>query len=315
MSTYEDNLLTAQFAALAPGPLPGDWDDVLTRSGTYKQRRRAFVVLVAAVVVAVAAASALAVRAYLDKGFVGLPPQGAAPSTPQKGTLVLSYIGRPRSLTHALGRPLHRVWVYADGRLIWDREGTTDASGNFARSRYRPFHANKHTSGLLEQRLTPRGVGLLRSEATSTGLFDRSLALTSGMDWLWGYIRVRNGDRLVLVEWYHLNPGDPPYPARFRDPTEKQVKALDRLTARLASPGSWLSAGAWADPEDQGLRPLPVCGLPPFRGRAALPRPRTATGSGEGPASYQTAGRVRRLLSRVDRGGSCCRQGPRRCTA
>ena len=29
MSTYDDNLLAARFAALAPEPLPGNWDDVL----------------------------------------------------------------------------------------------------------------------------------------------------------------------------------------------------------------------------------------------------------------------------------------------
>ena len=215
-------------------PGRADWDDVLSRFGAHQRHRRLIVVLAAVALVAVGAASALAVRAYLDKGFVGLPPQGAAPSTPQKGELVLSYDGRPSS--PVMTRPHHRVWVYADGRLIWDREAI-----------YRPFHANKHTTGLLEQRLTPKGIGLLQSEALSTGLFDRDRALTSDHQFLWGYIRARNGDRLILVEWHHLNPGDPPYPPRFRDPTERQVKTLDRLTARLATPETWLPGGAWAD--------------------------------------------------------------------
>jgi hypothetical protein len=229
-----------------------DWDDVMSRSGAHERRRRLVIVLATVAIVAVGAASALAVRAYLDKGFVGLPPAGAAPSTPKKGELILSYDGRPTSLAREQARPQHRVWVYTDGRLIWDREGSRNQDGNLVdRSLYRPFHANRHTTGLLEQRLTPKGVALLRSEAMSTGLFERDRALTSGfifgVDFLWGYIRVRNGDQLVLVEWYPLNPGDPPHPARFRDPTQRQVEALDRLTARLASPGSWLPAGAWAD--------------------------------------------------------------------
>ena len=33
MSTYEDSLLAARFAALAPEPLPGDWDEILGRAG------------------------------------------------------------------------------------------------------------------------------------------------------------------------------------------------------------------------------------------------------------------------------------------
>jgi hypothetical protein len=49
------------------------------------------------------------------------------------------------------------VWVYADGRLIWIRDGDL------------PYGANERTTGLLEQRLTPAGVELLVSEFTSTG--------------------------------------------------------------------------------------------------------------------------------------------------
>ena len=40
MSTYEDNLLAARFAALAPEPLTGDWDEVLDRAGRTRNRRR-----------------------------------------------------------------------------------------------------------------------------------------------------------------------------------------------------------------------------------------------------------------------------------
>ena len=40
MSTHEDTRLAARFAALAPEPLAGDWDDVLGRAGLARGRRR-----------------------------------------------------------------------------------------------------------------------------------------------------------------------------------------------------------------------------------------------------------------------------------
>ena len=50
-------------------------------------------------------------------GFIGLPPEGATPSAPERGELVLRYFGR--RYAH-----WYQVWVYADGRLIWQREGS-----------------------------------------------------------------------------------------------------------------------------------------------------------------------------------------------
>ena len=76
-------------------------------------------------------------------GFVGLPPEGASPSRPRNGELVLSYFGQ--RFTH-----WYEVWVYADGRMIWQREGDLREG------------ANVYSTGYLEQRLTPVGVDLLR---------------------------------------------------------------------------------------------------------------------------------------------------------
>ena len=107
MSTYDDSLLAARFAALAPEPLAGDWDDVLDRVGAARKghrepdrsrgvqgrRRRLIVVLAAVALVAVATASAFAVRALTDKDIVGLPPVGATPSAPEKGVREMVFSG------------------------------------------------------------------------------------------------------------------------------------------------------------------------------------------------------------------------------
>ena len=158
MTTYDGNSLAARFAALAPEPLAGNWDDVLDRAGARKvrgplgpfraaqgRRRRLLVVLAAVALVVVATASAFAVRAFvIDKGIVGLPPVGATPSTPESGVLEMYYWVNGRETGS-------RNWVYADGRLI--RLGAPPRRG------------------FLEQRLTREGVKLLRSEIVSAGGF------------------------------------------------------------------------------------------------------------------------------------------------
>ena len=51
-------------------------------------------IAIAALVATVTTASALGVRAFvLEKSFIGLPPEGAIPSSPERGKLVLDYIG------------------------------------------------------------------------------------------------------------------------------------------------------------------------------------------------------------------------------
>jgi hypothetical protein len=134
-------------------------------------------------------------------GFIGLPPEGATPSTPERGELVLSLWG-------SAGAGRSKVWVYSDGRLIWLREADL------------PEGANGRSTGLLEQRLTPEGVDLLRSEIISTGRFGHDLDLA---------------DRRII----DANPADP----------------LGRLVARLTDPVSWLPASAWEDREIRAYVP------------------------------------------------------------
>jgi hypothetical protein len=66
----------------------------------------------------------------------GLPPEGVVPSSPEEGTLVAHY-----AAIH-----VGQVFVYADGRVIW----LPDAGGP-----------------ILEQRLTPEGLELVRTKDLS----------------------------------------------------------------------------------------------------------------------------------------------------
>jgi hypothetical protein len=161
-------------------------------------------------------------------GFIGVPPEGARPSTPERGELVLSYWSSP-----------FRMWVYADGRVIWVRHGDF------------PYGANDRSTGYLEQRLTPEGAELLRSEVIAAGLSGSDLNLDAIQGLPVGVIEVRNGDRLVSVAWGGADSPD-------SDPTiatTEQASALQRLDARLADPASWLPASAWEDREISGYVP------------------------------------------------------------
>jgi hypothetical protein len=107
--------------------------------------------------------------------------------------------------------------VYADGRLIWHR--------------YRddPKGANAVWTGFLEQRLTPEGVELLRSEVVSLG---RPRDEPPG-DHPLSDIRVLHEGRLVRLE-----------PDRFWE-----------IVTRVQDPESWLPASAWEDKEIRAYVP------------------------------------------------------------
>jgi hypothetical protein len=171
-------------------------------------------------------------------GLVGLAPEGAKPSLPERGELVLGF-----TFGHTSGdQGRFRVFVYADGRLIWQRFGDPTGADEYSKG---------YTTGLLEQRLTPEGVELVRAEAISTGLFDRDLHMTSGQGLTYGAVDVRKGDLLVHVAWGDV--GDPGVTREM--PTPEQASALRRLDARLADPASWLPASAWEDPKIKAYVP------------------------------------------------------------
>ena len=194
-------------------------------------------VLAAVAVVVVGTASAFGVRALiLDKGFIGLPPQGATPSAPESGTLVVSaYV--------ATGGGRTKLWMYEDGRLIWQREAVWQREGQTDF----PQAANWVSTGLLEQRLTPEGVELLRSEILASGLFERDLALI----WFgpcFNYIRVGDEDPHV-VTWHGFQclQETPTLPVDAHYATAEQQDALADVIRRLTDPGEWLPKNAWRD--------------------------------------------------------------------
>ena len=254
MSSYEDRLLAARFAALAPKPLLGDWADVVERAGAARRRRllpamkhrRLGFVLAVIGAVAVVTASALAFHAIvLGSGPTRLPFAGATPSTPETGTLVLTYDGRPEERGFpGVFVPVHQVWVYADGRVIWRRERGPSGLGQLA-------------TGYLERRLTREGVELLRGKVLATGLFRGDLYLWSAHDLVWGAIRVRQGGRLVGVYWCCYFTMDPPpaFPAVVRAANAGQAKAISQLTELLSAPLAHLPASAWADQELRAFVP------------------------------------------------------------
>jgi hypothetical protein len=163
------------------------------------------------------------VAATMPRGLIGLPEQGATPSRPEQGELVASVGSHPvRDDEWGDG------WIrlYADGRLIWTRHNSTRFD----------------TTGVIEQRLTPEGVELVRAEILSTGLFDpgRQLSGDPGrgrapvLPSFFGGIEVRDGDRLVFVS---------------RRRGQDWTPAFDRLHDRLRNLWAWLPASAWEDAE------------------------------------------------------------------
>lgn len=200
-------------------------------------------VLAAAAVVLVALGGTLLVRAGTDDGASTkvptepgpspttrpeargsdlLPPAGSTPSPPERGELVVS-VGSG-AWSEQLGESSFNV--FADGRLI--RVGRT-LLGDPTTSRY--------GGQVIEQRLTPEGVELVRSEFLAAGLVGpgRSRAAAFAFNSCFCVIRVRDGDRLLETEAVVSNQEDPEVDRR-----------VDRLLAYVLQIESRLPASAWA---------------------------------------------------------------------
>lgn len=118
------------------------------------------------------------------------------------------------------------LYLYADGRLLWER--WTEAADPLPPE----LVAEGRVPGWKEERLSPKGVELIRSEIIATGLFDPDRPHPETDSAIWHYIQVRNGDRLVYFN------GEAP-----------------ELFERLAGLWSWLPADAWEDPEAKPFMP------------------------------------------------------------
>ena len=160
--------------------------------------------------------------------FAGLPPAGAPVSEPAVDELLFS-----------ISPTLRSSWnVYVDGWMIWqefDRSGDPIVV---------PPGARRVDTGFVEQRLTPRGIQLLRSKILSTGLFDHSRWLDSGRHHPRFMAGMREGDRWVSIETVPFT--DPSWDVHFTDETPAQARALAQLKAMIGDLTDRLPATAWA---------------------------------------------------------------------
>ena len=137
-----------------------------------------------------------------------------------------------------------KLWLYADGRRVWIQN-----------------------AGYLEQRLTPEGVELLRSEALSTGhrtdeppppmVHNCGPGVPVGTDGCVPPMPPPAPDEPYTLPWW-LNVVSPEAGRLTR---VDRARDLDRLVKRLSDPGSWLPASAWASPPAAGLRAGAVLGV------------------------------------------------------
>jgi hypothetical protein len=167
------------------------------------------------------------------EGIRGLPPEGATPSTPENGELVVELLdGSIPGGSH------DQVWVYADGRMI----------SKVYVPELQPY------SGLVEQHLAPEGVEFLRSTVLSTGLFAHDLDLVREDPMCCLYIGVHDGDRLVH---FSLGPRDimsDREASEASEATSEQEAALESLSALLRNPESW-PASVWTDQQIRAYVP------------------------------------------------------------
>ncbi|MGA9161975.1 MAG: hypothetical protein WB297_14070 [Actinomycetota bacterium] len=183
-------------------------------------------------------------------GFIGLPPEGSPPSLPKASPLMIALDGGDNS---GYGH-VRSIYVYADGRFIWQKFGC-DARPKLCESLDVPEAATTLESGWLEQRLTPEGIELLRSEILASGLFDggdlRLAVETNLSDWWTFSVEARRPRGLVSVSASRTNQEG------WRPATREEVRALRRLYELFVDLEARLPATAW---QDRGIRGfVPSC--------------------------------------------------------
>ncbi len=171
-------------------------------------------------------------------GALALPPAEATPATPVRGRLVLSLEDTTRNLG---------IHAYEDGRLL--RYDLGD------------FSDDPDSIGVSVQRLTPRGVELLRRYALATGLFEHDLSFDRGHGAPFSRVRVAEGGDLITLTWAWQGIVGREAPRA----TPEQAEAIQELLGFLGDDSAW-SAGVWADETETAFVPAKydVCmrGLP-----------------------------------------------------
>jgi len=233
---------------------PNDSFERLVNRRDRKRRNKRIAAGVVGIAVFVAAVWIVTSGLPFDRTEMPAVPGPAEIRPTETGELILSV---SISGDAAAREELTHMYVYADGRLIWSRGGAL------------PYGANGFQTGLVEQRLTPEGAELMRSEVISSGLIDPRSEMVDGQADpdpfpFFGTITVRDADQLVerYFSYEHSQPGGPPFlnegeTACFPGwgcahiATAEEESAVERLYARLTDPASWLPASAWAD---QGIK-------------------------------------------------------------
>jgi hypothetical protein len=217
---------------------PIDPEALIAEARRRTRRRR-----IGLAVLLVAGAGIAAVIGFGGRGGGGAGTAALAPlvgvkaSTPTTGKLLLGL--RPTANTE---------WnVYADGRIIWQK-WTLAGDATVV-----PKGARRLDTGYVQQRLTPRGVQLLRSKILATGLFVHNVRLDLGRGNAWVLHRVRVGDRIVTVDG--VASPDPTWNEHFTKATPAQTRALASIAALVADTDRWLPRSMWADRQIRAFVP------------------------------------------------------------
>jgi hypothetical protein len=180
-------------------------------------------------------------------GFLGLPPEGAQPSLPKVGRLMIGFqIADDSGYGH-----VKSIYVYADGRFVWEKVGC-DARPRLCEPVDVPEGASDLSTGWLEQRLTPEGVQLVRSEILATGLFEGDLQLKVGKNFSdfsasSFTVQVRGPNGLIFLGASRSTS------ASLAPATPAQFEKLRRLRELFVDLERWLPADAWEDREIKGF--------------------------------------------------------------
>jgi hypothetical protein len=128
--------------------------------------------------------------------------------------------------------PVSQVWIYDDGRVIVRHELGYGGSG-------------WGVTPLLESRLSPEGVDLVRSELLGSGLFEADAnfsALSASVPLAWGSMLFDDGTTSTKIHWCCFSAGTAP-----DELSDRQERELVRITEGLADMEAWLPPSAWDD--------------------------------------------------------------------